>query len=283
MISTGKLKSIISKKSGGNNVIAAQLYQMFFFEQILKRISKSKYKNNIILKGGLLLSSILGENMRTTRDMDATLKSIDLDKNGILNIFNEIFNIDLADNINFEIVSISDIRLENEYGGFRINVLGKYENMKIYMFVEITTGDKITPKEIDYNYNSNFTDDIISIFAYTNETIIAEKFETIITRSIANTRLKDFYDIFMIIDSLEIYINKKYMVTAIKNTFLLRGTSTNLLNIIVTIDLINSSEKLRSAWIKYQEKFDFSKGILYDDIIDKLYIIVDILKENNFN
>lgn len=283
MISPGKLKSIISKKSGGNNVISAQLYQMFFFEQILKRISKSKYRNNIILKGGLLLSSILGENMRTTRDMDATLKSIELDKDVILNIFNEIFSIDLAGNIKFEIISINDIRLENKYGGFKINVLGKFENIKIYMFIEITTGDKITPKEIDYNYNSNFTNDIIPIFSYTNETIIAEKFETIITRSVANTRLKDFYDIFMIVNSLDTYINKKYLVTALKNTFLIRGTSTNLLDIIETIDLISGSEKLRSAWIKYQEKFYFANGILYEDIINKLYLIVDILKENNWN
>lgn len=195
-----KLKSIISKKANGNSDISMQLYQMFFFEKILDRISVSQYKHNIVLKGGLLLSSIIGENMRTTKDMDVSLKSIVLEKENIYKIFNEILSIDLKDNIHFEILDIKDIRAEDEYGGFRINVLGIYEQLKVNMFIEVSTGDVITPKEIEYKYKCIFEEREIPIFAYTIETILAEKFETIITRSVLNTRLKDFYDIYILFD-----------------------------------------------------------------------------------
>lgn len=122
MINQDKLKSIIYTKAKGNNILSLQYYQIFFFEHILMRIAKSNYKRNIILKGGLLLSSIIGEDLRTTKDMDATLKSIPLDKKSIEPIFNEILNINLDDNITFEILEIKDIRKEDKYGGFQLNV-----------------------------------------------------------------------------------------------------------------------------------------------------------------
>ena len=155
-MNSDKLKSIISKKSNGNSDISMQLYQMFFFEKILDRVSVSKYKHNIILKGGLLLSSIIGEDMRTTKDMDASLRSITLEKENIYEIFNEILSIDLKDNTHFEIIDIKDIRAEDEYGGFRINVLGVFEQLKVNMFIEVSTGDVITPKEIEYKYKCIF-------------------------------------------------------------------------------------------------------------------------------
>ena len=146
-----KLRSIISKKAKGNNTLSGQLYQMFFFEKILERISKSKYKHNIILKGGLLLSSIIGNDERTTKDMDATLKSIPLEKEHIESVFKDILSIDLDDNITFEILDIKDIRQEDEYGGFKVNIMASMDNLRIHLAIETTTGDKITPREIEYN------------------------------------------------------------------------------------------------------------------------------------
>lgn len=177
--------------------MSAQLYQMFFFERILERISRSKYKNNIILKGGLLLASIIGEEERTTKDMDATLKSLPLDTEKITNIFNEILSVDLEDEVKFEILDVKDIREENQYGGVKINILSTMETLKIHLAIELTVGDKITPREITYNYNCIFEDKKIPILAYTLETVIAEKYHCIVTRGIANTRMKDFYDIYM--------------------------------------------------------------------------------------
>ncbi len=128
-----KLKSIISKKAKGNSNISAQLYQMYFFEHILERLSKSKYKHNIILKGGLLLSSIIGDDERTTKDMDATLKSLPLEKDNVIEIITEILNVKVDDKIKFEIESVKDIRQESEYGGFKINILAIMDNLKVYL------------------------------------------------------------------------------------------------------------------------------------------------------
>ena len=280
MITSAKLKNIVSKKSLGNNTISAQLYQMFFFERILERISISRYKDNIILKGGLLLSSIIGEDMRTTKDMDATLKSVLLEKSNILNIMSEILAIPLNDSVEFEIVDIKDIREEDEYGGFKINIVGMLEKLRVNMFVEFTTGDKITPKEIDYNYNSIFEDKKISILAYTIETILAEKFETIISRSIANTRLKDFYDIYILMSNYKDIISNDVLVEAIKNTFRKRETNINVDKISEVIFLIRNDNVVKNYWEKYQSKFSFSQGINYNEIMDKLeYILLLLEKE----
>lgn len=280
MITSAKLKNIVSKKSLGNNTISAQLYQMFFFERILERISISRYKDNIILKGGLLLSSIIGEDMRTTKDMDATLKSVLLEKSNVLNIMNEILAIPLNDSVKFEIVDIKDIREEDEYGGFKINIVGMLEKLRVNMFVEFTTGDKITPKEIDYNYNSIFEDKKISILAYTIETILAEKFETIISRSIANTRLKDFYDIYILMSNYKDIISNDVLVEAIKNTFRKRETNINVDKISEVIFLIRNDNVVKNYWEKYQSKFSFSQGINYNEIMDKLeYILLLLEKE----
>lgn len=276
-----KLKSIVSKKANGDNTISAQLYQMFFFERILDRISKSEYKHNIILKGGLLLSSIIGEDMRTTKDMDATLKSIPLEKENVLKIMTEILNIDTDDNVNFQIIDIRDIREEDEYGGFKINIVGTFERLKVNMFVELTTGDKITPKETDFNYNCIFEDKKIPILAYTVETVIAEKFETLISRNVTNTRLKDFYDLGALLNDENKKYNEKILVEAIKNTFKKRNTNLNINEIKKTIELIKTDTIFKQSWLNYQQKFNWANIITYEFIIEKLENLV-LLLENNF-
>lgn len=274
-----KIKSIVFKKAKGDNTISAQLYQMFFFERILDRISKSDYKYNIILKGGLLLSSIIGEDMRTTKDMDATLKSIPLEKDNIMSIMTEILSIKVEDNVSFEIIDIKDIREEDEYGGFKINIIGRLEKLRVNMFVELTTGDKITPKETEFNYDCIFEDNKITILAYTIETIISEKFETIISRNVTTTRLKDFYDLGILLHDEYKEYNNSILVEAIKNTFKKRSTSLNIDEIRKTIELIKTDISLKNAWINYQQKFYWAKKISYSDIIEKLEDLVSLLEE----
>ena len=277
-MNTDRLKSIISKKANGDSTISAQLYQMFFFERILDRISKSKYKYNIILKGGLLLSSIIGEDMRTTKDMDATLKSIPLDKENIISIMTEILNIEVNDNVSFEIIDIKDIRKEDEYGGFKINVVGYLEKLRVNMFIEFTTGNKITPKEIEFNYNCIFENNKIPILAYTIETVISEKFETIISRNVATTRLKDFYDLGILLHDEYKNYNKTILVDAIKNTFKKRDTNLDIDEIKRTIELIKTDSVLKKSWSNYQQKFFWANRITYNSIIDKLEELVSLLE-----
>lgn len=274
-----KLKSIISKKANGNNNLSAQLYQMYFFEHILDRLSKSQYKYNIILKGGLLLSSIIGDDERTTKDMDATLKSLPLERENVIQIVNDILNIDLDDGITFKIEDVKDIREESEYGGFKINILAMMLTLKVYLAIELTTGDKITPREIEYNYNCIFENKKIPILAYTLETVIAEKYETIIARDIYNTRMKDFYDIYVLIKDNKEKIDFKNLITAIKNTFKNRETELSISDIREQLDNMKTSKQLIKLWNNYQITAPYSSNISFESLFDSLEYITNILSE----
>ena len=272
-----KLRNIISKKAKGNSTLSGQLYQMFFFEKILERISKSNYKHNIILKGGLLLSSIIGDDERTTKDMDATLKSMPLEKENIESIFKEILSIDLEDDVSFQILDIKDIREEDEYGGFKVNIMATMDNLKIHLAVEITTGDKITPREIEYNYNSIFENKKIPILAYTIETVIAEKYQTIITRGILNTRMKDFYDIYILISKNKDTIDIENLKIAIKNTFEHRKTEIDILEIQEIITEIKKDKDMKNLWKNYQKNAVYANEIEFEELFESLNFITSII------
>ena len=272
-----KLRSIILKKAKGDSTLSGQLYQMFFFERILERLSKSQYKHNIILKGGLLLSSIIGDDERTTKDMDATLKSMPLEKENIHSIFKEILSIDLKDDVSFEILDIKDIREEDEYGGFKVNIMATMDNLKIHLAVEITTGDKITPREINYNYNSIFENKKIPILAYTTETIIAEKYHTVVARGLLNTRMKDFYDIYILVSRNKDIINIDNLKISIKNTFEHRKTEIDILEIQEIITDISKDKKMKNLWKNYQKNAIYAKEIKFEKLFGSLKFITSIL------
>ncbi len=272
-----KLKSIIREKANGDNNLSAQLYQMYFFEHILDRLSKSKYKHNIILKGGLLLSSIIGDDERTTKDMDAALKSLPLEREEVTQIIRDILSIDLDDGIDFKIEDVKDIRQESEYSGFKINILAIMSTLKVYLAIELTTGDKITPIEIEYNYNCHFEDKKIPILAYTLETVIAEKYQTIIARDIYNTRMKDFYDIYVLINDNTEKIDFKNLIMAIKNTFKNRETELNIEDIREQLSNMKTSEQLIKLWAKYQINAPYSSNISFENLFISLDYITNIL------
>jgi len=252
---------------------------MFFFEKILERISKSRYKNNIILKGGLLLSSIIGEDERTTKDMDATLKSLPLEKEYIFQMMNDILCINLNDEISFEIVSIKDIRLEDEYGGFRISILALMDTLKIHLAIELTTGDKITPREIEYYYSCIFEDKKIPILAYTLETVIAEKYHSIATRGVFNTRMKDFYDLYILMTENKEKIDFNNLDLAIRNTFRKRETDLSTDEIIELIGEMRVNQRLISLWRNYQISAPYSNNIKFEDLFDTLGSITEIFSD----
>ena len=277
-MNSDKLKSIISKKAHGNSDISQKFYQLFYFERILERISKSSYRGKIILKGGLLLTSIIGDDERTTKDMDATLKGIPLTKNEVEKVFNEILNMDIDDEVLFKIISIKDIRLEDEYGGFRLNILSKLDNNKTYITVELTTGDVITPREIKYNYNSIFEDKKIPIMSYTIETILAEKFQTVVNRGLLNTRLKDFYDIYILVNTKMSELSKENLINAIKNTFKRRKTNLDIDQINEIINDLISDNNMNSLWENAVSKNSYAKNIRFEDTIDAIKQIAEILE-----
>ena len=277
-MNSDKLKSIISKKAHGNSDISQKFYQLFYFERILERISISNYRGQIILKGGSLLTSIIGNDERTTKDMDATLKGILLTKNDVEKVFNEILNIDIDDGVSFQIISIKDIRLEDEYGGFRLNILSKLDNNKTYITVELTTGDVITPREMKYNYNSIFEDKKIPIMSYPLETVLAEKFQTIVTRGLLNTRLKDFYDVYILINTKINELSKDNLIKAIKNTFERRETNIDMEQFNEVIKYLNDDKNMNNLWNEYVSKNPYAKGVKFEDTIKAIKEIVEILE-----
>ena len=196
MISSESLKGKIRNIANSKKLRSQEVLQMFFFERLLERLSKSVYKFNFVIKGGLLISSMIGIDNRTTMDMDTTIKGVPLKEEVIRNIVSEIINVKVDDGIEFEIVDITHIREEDEYENFRVHLMANFEKIKNDMKVDITTGDVITPKEIEYLYPCMFQEENIRVLAYPLETILAEKYESIIKRNISTTRMRDFYDIY---------------------------------------------------------------------------------------
>ena len=274
------LKAKISNLTSKTNIPHNYLLQNFMFEALLKRISVSKYKNNFIIKGGLLLSSIFGVNLRSTMDLDSTIKGIYLDKETITNIVNEILEIDVNYNIKLEIENIKDIRLEEKYQGYNINIKANFDGIICYLMIDITTGDVITYKEIEYKYKTLFDDESINIMTYNFETIIAEKFETIISRNIDNTRMKDYYDLYMFVNLRWNEVDKKILKEAIINTTRKRGTENLIKNAKEYIELIENDNKLKSYWLNYQKNYDYAKNINFEDTIKAIKIIEDLFIGN---
>lgn len=272
------LKSKINNIAKKKKVAPQAIMQTYMLERLLERISISKYKNHFILKGGMLISSIIGIDSRSTMDMDATIKGFKLIKENIKNMLEEIIKINIEDNIEFKIINIENIRENDDYGGFRIHLQAIFEKMPIDLKVDITTGDKITYKEINYKYNLLLEDRSIEIWSYNIETIIAEKYESIIKRSILNTRIRDYYDLYML-THLRKYISNKILIDAINETSIYRETYGIISNKRMVDDVINSIKddvSLQQQWNKYQKNYEYAKGIKYEQLIDSINSIKEL-------
>ena len=273
------LKEKAANLSKKTNIPNKYLIQNFMFEALLKRISNSKYKNKFIIKGGLLLSSIFGVNLRSTMDLDTTIKGLTLDRDTITKVINEIISIDLEDNVKLEIENIKDIREEKLYSGFEVNLKAEFDGLKTNLMIDITTGDVITYKEVEFKYNTLFDNETINIMTYNYETIIAEKFESIISRNIDNTRMKDYYDLYMFVNLKGSGINKETLKNAIINTSKARETLDYIDNASKYIELISDDSRLKSLWNNYQNNYEYAKNISFKNVINSVQEINNILKK----
>ena len=271
------LKAKASNLSKKTNIPNKYLIQNFMFEALLKRISKSKYKDKFIIKGGLLLSSIFGVNLRSTMDLDTTIKGLPLDRKTITKVINEIISIDVEDNVKLEIENIKDIREEELYSGFEVNLKAEFDGLKTNLMIDITTGDVITYKEVEFKYNTIFDNEIINIMTYNYETIIAEKFESIISRNIDNTRMKDYYDLYMFVNLKWNDINKDTLRKAIINTSKARETLDYIDNASKYIELISDDSRLKALWNSYQSNYNYAKEIEFVDTINAIKVISEIV------
>ena len=273
-----KLKNKIKNRAKGIGAQPQELMQMYFFERLLYRISISRYKFNFILKGGLLLLAIIGDERRTTSDMDTIIKGIDIESDELLRIIQEIINIETDDNISFEIEKAKDIRIDDIYGGVNVKLIAKKDGLLVPLFIDITTKDPITPREIEFKYKSLFDDTYIKIMAFNKETIIAEKFETLIKDTETNTRAKDFYDLYIIIKDYWNDLDKTNLIKAIQNTCKRRDSLYILDEIEERFDFIKESNILQNEWNKYKIAHLYAKDIEYADIMKNVNFIVKELE-----
>jgi len=270
-------KAIINNMAKENNVAAQSVLQTYMLERLLERISISKYKDNFILKGGMLISAMLGIDSRTTMDMDTTIKGFPLTKDNITNIMDEICNIEIDDNVTLKINKVELIREDDDYGGYRITFEAKYNNeMPVIMKTDITTGDKITYKEIEYSFTLMLEDRKIQIWSYNVETIIAEKFEAIVKRGVLSTRIRDYYDVYMLINTQNKIIDKKTLKDAITLTAQHRGTSEIIKDWKKIVEKIANDSKMRQQWKRYQKDNFYAEEIEYNELINAISKVGEI-------
>lgn len=274
-----QLKAFIKKKAAENNISAQLVMQNYMLERLLERVCLSKYKHNLILKGGFLISAIVGLDTRSTMDLDTTIKGFDVNHETVRRIFEEIALISIEDDVKFEVLNTYDIREVDDYPGIRVSLMANYPPLAVPLSVDVTTGDKITPREIEYSFKLLFDDRTIKIMAYNLETVLAEKLETVIVRGIANTRPRDFYDIYILHQLRGHECDKMVLKNALietaskrKSIFVMSGYKTVLGKIV-------ASEQLKGFWKKYQKDFDYAKDI---DFLEICHLIEQIFDEIGF-
>ena len=268
----------ISKKTGVN---PNSLLQMCLFEGILEKISKSKYSENFILKGGLLISSLIGVDMRSTMDMDTTLKGIPLNEESISNILNEILAIEIDADIEYKLIKLSPIRQEDVYEDFCASISCIFGKINATLNIDITTGDVITPREMNYSYSKILEEGTIPIMTYTIETILAEKFETISSRNITTTRARDFYDLYMVYSIYKDKIDKDLLRKAIERTSKYRGSFETALQYKEIVELFRESEMPKELWKKYTQNNPYAKDVDFLDMISIYEEIGTVLNVND--
>ena len=268
----------ISKKTGVN---PNSLLQMCLFEGILEKISKSKYRENFILKGGLLISSLIGVDVRSTMDMDTTLRGIPLNEVSITNILNEILAIEIDADIEYKLIKLSPIRQEDVYEDFCASISCIFGKINASLNIDITTGDVITPREMNYSYSKILEEGTIPIMTYTIETILAEKFETISSRNIFTTRARDFYDLYMIYSIYKDKIDKDLLRKAIERTSKYRGSFETALQYKEIVELFRESEMPKELWKKYTQNNPYAKDVDFLDTISIYEEIGTILNVND--
>lgn len=263
------LKAIINNIAKDNKISAQSVLQTFMLERLLERISISQYKDNFILKGGMLISAMLGIDSRTTMDMDTTIKGIPLNEKEIEKILQEICKLDIDDDVSFKLNKVEPIREDDDYGGFRATFEANYqEKMPVILKIDITTGDKITYKEIKYFFNLMLEDRKIEVWSYNLETIIAEKFETIISRGTLGTRVRDYYDIYMLLKTQSNNIDFKVLNEAIKRTAEHRNSTETIEKWQDVVKVLQESDTMKKQWDRYKKDNFYAEGIEYTDLIE---------------
>lgn len=268
-------KAKIKNISKAKGIPAQQVQQHYLIEQVLKLISTSSYRDSFIVKGGYLIGQMIGLDKRTTMDLDVTLKGTEMSRENLIDIFEEIL-CSKTDGFSFSVDKLEPIRQDDEYGGFSLKLNATFDTLKEVVFIDITTGDKITPREITYSVTSIFTNESIKIWTYNLETVLAEKLETIISRGLASTRPRDRYDLFTLYKLRKEEINLEVLKNALENTAEKRKSKDTIYNWKEQVRGIEISDYQKELWIRYQRQFKYAKDISFDNSVQ---VIREIMQQ----
>ena len=273
-----QLKSAISKIAKEKHIPVQLVMQNYMLERLLERISRSKYQGNFILKGGLLIASMVGLHSRATMDMDATIRNHPVNENSIKTMFEEIVSIPIDDDISFSFQGVGEIRKNDAYGGYRISLTANFPPMRVPLKLDITTGDKITPKAIEYSYPMMFSDGTLEIFAYNLETILAEKLETVISRGDQNTRPRDYYDIFILSKLKGHEIDRDILRKALSETAKKRHSDDLIPQYRSIVEQVVKSTAMLQHWKTYQRDYEYARGVEFSSACETIINIMDSIR-----
>lgn len=268
------LKARIRNIAKQKNIPAQVILQNYMFERLLVRLSASEYKEKFVLKGGMLVAAIVGLDNRATMDMDTTLKNLPLTPEAIRSALEEICDIAFDDGVVFEIGTISSIREDDIYGGYRVMLNTKFDTLITPLSIDVTAGDVITPHAIPYRFSEIFDDEkSYELWAYNIETVMAEKVETILRRGVFNTRPRDFYDAYILFTTQN--FDRKLFAEALAATAAHRCTEDQISNPSEILYNIETSSELKVMWDKYRKQFAYAAGIEYDYIMTALKTLME--------
>lgn len=270
----GRIKSVAKQ----NNADARTLMRIYMMERFLERLAQSEYRDNFIIKGGILVTAMIGVAHRSTMDIDTSMKNLNLSAEDALRVVNQVKDIDLDDGVSFDVKDVSNIMDEMEYPGIRVTMNANVGRLITPLKIDISTGDVITPRAIEFNYDLLLEDRSISLWSYNLETILAEKLQTVLARGILNTRMRDFYDIRMLLDTYEDKVNKAVLKDAFAGTCKKRGTDHLQEQAEEIIKIIEADEQLQVLWRAYQKKYSYAAEIDYASVISGVRKLMDWIR-----
>ena len=270
----GRIKSVAKQ----NNADARTLMRIYMMERFLERLAQSEYRDNFIIKGGILVTAMIGVAHRSTMDIDTSMKNLNLSAEDALRVVNRVKDIDLDDGVSFDVKDVSNIMDEMEYPGIRVTMNANVGRLITPLKIDISTGDVITPRAIEFNYDLLLEDRSISLWSYNLETILAEKLQTVLARGILNTRMRDFYDIRMLLDTYEDKVNKAVLKDAFAATCKKRGTDHLQEQAEEIIKIIEADEQLQVLWRAYQKKYSYAAATDYASVISGVRKLMDWIR-----
>jgi len=270
----GRIKSVAKQ----NNADARTLMRIYMMERFLERLTQSEYRDNFIIKGGILVTAMIGVAHRSTMDIDTSMKNLNLSAEDALRVVNQVKDIDLDDGVSFEVKDVSNIMDEMEYPGIRVTMNANVGRLITPLKIDISTSDVITPRAIEFNYDLLLEDRSIKLWSYNLETILAEELQTVLARGILNTRMRDFYDIRMLVDTYEDKVNKAVLKDAFAATCKKRGTDNLQEQAEEIVKIIEADEQIQVLWRAYQKKYSYAADIDYASVIRGVRKLMDWIR-----